>query len=229
MPQSFSRLIPLDRVGTEPVGGKAAQLAQLVRLGLRVPEGFVIVGAAAGNLPTELDDYSTRLGGEVAVRSSALGEDSAEASFAGQFETVLGVQGAPAIRRAVERCLASGTSGRAEAYRNEMHAQVNGGMAVVVQRMVDAAAAGVIFTADPVTGERERIVINAVPGAGEALVGGYRTPDHLVLSREGAVLERAVQGERTAVEEGKLGQLLRDALTAEAGVGYPLDLEWAGA
>ena len=223
----LSKLIPLDRIDTEPVGGKAAQLAQLVRQGLRVPEGFVIVGAAAGNLPAELDEYSTRLGGAVAVRSSALGEDSPEASFAGQFETVLEVEGAPAIREAVERCLASGASARAEAYRNEMHAQVNGGMAVVVQRMVDATAAGVIFTADPVTGERERIVINAVSGAGEALVGGYRTADHFVLSREGAMLERAVQGERPVVGEARLAHLLRDALKAEAGLGYPLDLEWA--
>src|SRR4249920_3781489 len=150
---AVSKVMPLDRIDTEAAGGKAAQLAQLVRLGLRVPEGFVIMGAAPGNLPAELDDYSMRLGGAVAVRSSALGEDSPEASFAGQFETVLGVQGAPAIRQAVERCMASGASARAEAYRNEMHAQVKGGMAVVVQRMVDATAAGVIFTADPVTGE----------------------------------------------------------------------------
>ena len=224
---SLSTLIPLDRIGTEPVGGKAAQLARLIRLGLRVPDGFVILGAAPGNLPAELDDYSMRLGGMVAVRSSALGEDSAEASFAGQFETVLGVQGAPAIRQAVDRCLASAAGARAESYRTEMRAQEEVRMAVVVQRMVDATAAGVIFTADPVTGEREHIVINAVPGSGEALVGGYSTPDHFVLSREGAVLERAVQGERPCVEEAKLGDLLRDALKAEAGLGYPLDLEWA--
>lgn len=224
---SRSTVIALDGVGTEPVGGKAVQLAQLSRLGLRVPEGFVVVGATPGNLPVELDDYSSRLGGAVAVRSSALGEDSAEASFAGQFETVLGVQDAPAIRQAVERCLASAAGARVEAYRGTMHAQDGVRMAVVVQRMVDATAAGVIFTADPVTGVRDRIVINAVPGSGEALVGGYRTPDHFVLSREGGVLERAVQGERAAVDEARLGDLLRDALKAEAGLGYPLDLEWA--
>ena len=173
---SLSKVIPLDQVGTEPVGGKAAQLAQLVRLGLRVPEGFVIAGAAPGNLPAELDDYSSRLGGAVAVRSSALGEDSAEASFAGQFETVLRVQGAAAIRQAVEHCLRSAAGARVESYRTEMHAQGEVRMAVVVQRMVDAAAAGVIFTADPVTGQRDRVVINAVPGLGEALVDKRQKP-----------------------------------------------------
>ncbi|HXX11216.1 MAG TPA: PEP/pyruvate-binding domain-containing protein [Burkholderiales bacterium] len=222
-----SRVIPLDRVGSAPVGGKAAQLAQLAQLGLRVPEGFVIVGAGPGNLPAELDEYSSRLGGAVAVRSSALGEDGAETSFAGQFETVLRVEGAPAIRQAVERCLTSMASARAQAYRDEMHAHTNGSMAVVVQRMVDASAAGVIFTADPVTGQRDRVVINAVRGLGEGLVGGYRTPDHFVLSREGHVVERELHSERSSVAEGRFGELLHGALKAEAALGQPLDLEWA--
>jgi len=221
------RLIPLDRADAEPVGGKAAQLARLVRLGLRVPEGFVIVDAAPGRLPPELDDFSARLGGAVAVRSSALEEDSAERSFAGQFETILGVSGAPAIRAAVEQCLASASGTRAEAYRNDTHAHGAVRMAVVVQRMVDAAAAGVVFTADPVTGQRDRIVVHAVPGLGEALVGGYRTPDHFVLSRNGAVLECTVKTNSLAVDGPPLAQLLQDALKAELELGYPLDLEWA--
>jgi len=221
------KLIPLNRIATEPVGGKAAQLAALARLGLRVPDGFVIVGAVPGRLPPDLDEYSARLGGAVAVRSSALSEDSAEASFAGQFETVLEVEGAAEIRTAVERCLASAAAGRAESYRTEMKVAGGPEMAVLVQRMVDATAAGVIFTADPVTGQRDRVVINAVRGRGEALVGGYRTPDHFVLSRDGAVLERAVQGEQASVDEAKLAELLTDALKAEAGMGHPLDLEWA--
>jgi len=224
---AISKVVGIERIGADRVGGKAAQLAQLARIGLRVPQGFVIVGASPGNLPLELDEHSSRLGGTVAVRSSALGEDSAEASFAGQFETVLGVQGAPAIRSAVERCLASAAGERARAYRGEMHAETQSSMSVVVQRMVDATSAGVIFTVDPVTGQRDRVVINAVRGLGEGLVGGYLTADHFVLSREGSVLERELHGERGSIAEERLGELLQDALKAEAELGYPLDLEWA--
>ncbi len=224
---SIPKLVPLERADGEPVGGKAAQLARLHRLGLRVPEGFVIVGATPGNLPAELDECSARLGGPVAVRSSAVGEDSADASFAGQFETLLNVQGAAAIRAAVEHCLASAAAPRVEAYRNGVHVQGEVRMAVLVQRMVDATTAGVIFTADPVTGQRDRVVINAVPGLGEALVGGYRTPDEFVLSRDGMSLERKVRTGSILVDEAQIGNLLRDALKAEAGLGYPLDLEWA--
>ena len=98
----------------------------------------------------------------------SVGGGQPEASFAGQFETPpWGWRRPPAIRQAVERCLTSAASARAQAYRDEMHAQTDGSMAVVVQRMVDATAAGVIFTADPVTGQRNRIVINAVRGLGE--------------------------------------------------------------
>lgn len=127
-----------------------------------MPDGLVIVGAVPGRLPAELDQFSERLGGTVSVRSSALSEDSAQASFAGQFESVLEVQGAAAIRLAAERCLASAAGARAEAYRVGMDVAVGPEMAVLVQRMVDATAAGVIFTADPVAGQRDRVVINAV-------------------------------------------------------------------
>jgi pyruvate,water dikinase len=209
------------------VGGKAAQLAKLAHLGLRVPEAFVVVGAAPGRLPPELDAVTTQLAGRVAVRSSALGEDSADASFAGQFETVLGVEGPAAVRAAVERCLASTSAGRVDAYRNAMSANHAPTMAVVVQRMVEPLAAGVIFTADPLTGARDRVVVNAVSGLGEALVGGYRTPDEYVASRSGAILERTVRNGAPTLDDGHVRELVEGALKAEDGFGCPLDLEWA--
>jgi len=108
-----------------------------------------------------------------------------------------------------------------------MRATSSSRMAVVVQRMVDATASGVIFTADPVTGHRDRVVVNAVRGLGEGLVGGYRKPDHFVLSRDGVLLDRELSGELASIPEGRLQELLSDALKAEAGFGCPLDLEWA--
>lgn len=227
MDRESPRLLPFDRIGAEPVGGKAAQLAQLRHLGLRIPDGFVVIGATPGHLPPDFDTRSASLQGPVAVRSSAIGEDSAERSFAGQFETVLGVQGTAAIRQAVEHCLASAATERADAYRRDMNSDGAVRMAVVVQRMVDAAAAGVVFTADPLTGQRDRVVVNAVPGLGEALVGGYRQPDHFVFTRDGSLVEREIAGLDATLDPATLDTLIAEALAAEAGMGRPLDLEWA--
>ena len=164
-------ILTLDALGDAPVGGKAEGLAKLVGLGLRVPQAFVVVGATPGQLPEDLEARYAELGGEaVAVRSSALGEDSADASFAGQYETTLDVTGIEALRAAIDACLASLESSRADVYRQQSAGDdVEHAMSVVVQNMAPAASAGVLFTADPVTGRRDRIVIDAVEGLGEAL------------------------------------------------------------
>ena len=120
--------------------------------------------------------------GSVAVRSSATAEDLPEAAFAGQQETFLGVSGEAALLDAVRRCWASLWSDRAVSYR-EQHglAQVPVKLAVIVQRMVAADVAGVMFTANPVTGARDETIVEASAGLGEALVSGLVTPDHFVL------------------------------------------------
>lgn len=223
-----ARCIPLEAVSEPTVGGKAWGLSRLIRMGLAVPEGFVIVGAAADVFPADLDTQHQRLGaGPVAVRSSAIGEDSEGASFAGQYETVLNVQGADALREAIRKCAASLKSHRASAYRAEQLGDAGTQMNVVVQRMVDARAAGVLFTAHPVTGRRDVIVIDAVQGLGEALVSGHVTPDHFVLRRDGAVVERELEADVPVLSEDELRLLLRDALAAERHEGHPLDMEWA--
>ncbi|MFY0574081.1 PEP/pyruvate-binding domain-containing protein [Cystobacter fuscus] len=197
-------------------------------MGLRVPEGYVIVGATPGQLPEDLEEACAKLGDTaLAVRSSALGEDGAETSFAGQYETVLDVRGTQAVREAVERCLRSAHGDRADAYCDGLSASGEARMSVVVQRMVDARAAGVLFTVDPVNGVRDRVVVNAVAGLGEALVSGQRTADQFVLSRDGKVLESQVQGPTPAIDAAMLQTLLSDALAAEAKLGYPVDMEWA--
>lgn len=222
-------ILALDALGDAPVGGKAEGLAKLVRLGLRVPRAFVIVGATPGNLPEDLAERYAELGGAaVAVRSSALGEDSADASFAGQYETILDVTGIDALRAAVDTCLASLRNDRSAAYRKQgPHGDAGVAMSVVVQNMAPAVSAGVLFTADPVTGRRDRIVIDAVEGLGEALVSGHTSPDHYVLDRTGTTREVQLEGVTPILGDTVRRDLVAAALAAEAAEGRPLDLEWA--
>lgn len=226
---STPTILTLDALGDAPVGGKAEGLAKLVRLGLRVPRAFVIVGATPGNLPADLEARYRELGGAaVAVRSSALGEDSADASFAGQYETILDVTGFDALRTAVDTCLASLQNERAATYRQQSaHGDTDVAMSVVVQNMAPAASAGVLFTADPVTGRRDRIVIDAVEGLGEALVSGHASPDHYLLDRTGTTREAQLEGATPILNDAVRRNLVASALAAEAAEGYPLDLEWA--
>ncbi|AXJ09672.1 PEP/pyruvate-binding domain-containing protein [Arthrobacter sp. PM3] len=187
----------------------------------------------------------------VAVRSSATAEDLPFASFAGQQDTFLNVVGADAVLAAVRECWASLWTDRAVTYR-----AVQGigpstvSLAVVVQRMVDAAVAGVLFTANPVTGRRHEAVIDASPGLGEAVVSGAVNPDHFVLDgATGKILERKIGDkalmirslpgggtERVAQPGAASAPSLTDAQLAalellgrraEVHFGAPQDLEWA--
>lgn len=231
-PSREPRILPLREANDPAFGGKARGLARLLEMGLPVPAGFVVVDALPGRLPGDLGERYRRLGGgPVAVRSSALGEDSAEASFAGQYETVLGVEGESALREAVERCLTSLRSERANAYAAARGAAPENAaearMCVVVQRMVDARAAGVLFTADPVSGRRGHVVVDAVAGLGEALVGGHASPDHYVIDRSGRCVEETLAGTHPVLEPEDRAALVVAARAAEAREGHPLDLEWA--
>lgn len=220
--------IPLDAIGNLEVGGKAEGLAWLSRNGFDVPPGFVIVGATTDALPEDLATHYDRIGGgKVAVRSSATGEDSEVASFAGQYETILDVEGLDALEEAVMRCVRSTDSARAASYRSAQLDDASVVMNVVVQVMVDARAAGVIFTVDPVSARRDRMVIDAVRGLGEALVSGEATPDHWLLDRSGAVVHEDIQGNLASISEAELSTLHEGAARAARTHGSPLDMEWA--
>ncbi|MGB8328798.1 MAG: PEP/pyruvate-binding domain-containing protein, partial [Polyangiales bacterium] len=222
------KCISLEAVSSEQVGGKAEGLVRLLRYGFDVPSGFVVIGATVGALPDDLDEQYHLIGaGNVAVRSSAIGEDSGEASFAGQYETVLNVQGTAALRAAIEECLRAAESPRAVAYRAEKAGQVEVRMNVVVQQMVDARTAGVLFTVNPVNARRDQVVVDAVAGLGETLVSGHVAPDHWLLMRDGSTLTSDVQGEAPVLSQQELRLLLDSALRAEARYGAPLDMEWA--
>jgi pyruvate,water dikinase len=168
----------------------------------------------------------------VAVRSSATAEDLPFASFAGQQDSFTGVTGADAVVDAVRRCWASLWTDRAVAYRSAngiSHREV--GLAVVVQIMVDAATAGVMFTANPVTGTRTETVINASPGAGQAVVSGAVNPDQFTLdTTTAAVLRRARGNDDPArglsLNDAELGELTRLGDAVQHLSGAPQDVEW---
>ena len=132
-------ITPLEDITDTSAGGKAYGLARLVAMGLPVPPAFVLRNASGEAFPDALDEHYAGLGSaRVAVRSSAQGEDGDEASFAGQYDTVLNVEGAQDLRRAIRHCVASAANERAGSYRQE---QADGGavaMNIVVQAMVDA-------------------------------------------------------------------------------------------
>jgi pyruvate, water dikinase len=261
-------------------GGKGASLGELTRAGIRVPPGFVVTTAAfpgVDDVPDDLealagvrdrvanvpvpDEVRTAivegyraLGDDVpvAVRSSATGEDAADASFAGLQDTYLWVRGAEDVLDRVRRCWASLYNERSVTYRRERGITEDGlGMAVVVQRMVDPRCSGVMFTRSPTTGDRSVVAIEACWGLGSALVSGDVTPDSYVVNKiTGEVIKRVVAAKvclhrrdpgggvlvedvpeelqaRPCLDDDELQELVRVARRAEDHYGEPQDIEWA--
>ncbi|GAB3198255.1 hypothetical protein GCM10027062_12000 [Nocardioides hungaricus] len=236
-------------------GGKGASLATMTQYGLPVPPGFVITsaaftGAVDGGLLLErlrAEDLEgarrvvagTRPPGEevraaldllppdvsVAVRSSACAEDSDDASYAGQQETYLFVAPAAVPERIVE-CWLSFFSDRAVFYREHKGDLDDIQMAVVVQQMVNADKAGVMFTVDPVHGRRDRIVIEAACGVGEHVVSGETTPDYYTVDRKGVLKKSRIVG-RQVLSDAELADLARMGLQLADLNGGPQDIEWA--
>ncbi|MEH6635843.1 MAG: PEP/pyruvate-binding domain-containing protein [Halioglobus sp.] len=223
-----AQLLTLQQINDTSAGGKAYGLSRLVAMGLAVPPAFVIRNAQTDSFPEGLQQRYLELGaGKVAVRSSALGEDGDDASFAGQYDTVLNVQGDAQLRLAINQCVASVGSDHAKSYQDT---QLHGGLAtmnVVVQRMVDARAAGVVFTADPVSARRDLLLIDAVAGLGETLVSGEATPDHYGVHSNGSIVRRQLVGDQPLLTDQEIATIARQARAAQEHEGRALDLEWA--
>lgn len=202
-------------------GGKAVQLGAAVRAGLPVPAGFALtvdlVETVARGRPAsqaKLAAVCARLTGPLAVRSSGVGEDSATASFAGQHATVLGVRGFPAVTEAVEVVWRSASSEAALAYRRRMGVSPAVRIGVVIQEMVAADAAGVLFTRNPVTGADE-VVVEATWGLGEAIVQSLVIPDRYRIARNGEVLEQTSGFKQLAVRQHPDGQTHQEPVSRE--------------
>ena len=217
-------IVSLDRIGAADaaqVGGKAANLGELRAAGLPVPDGFVVLDEPGDDLGPAL----LALGeGAVAVRSSAVAEDLAEASFAGQYETVLDVRGLEEVQAAIRRCRDSASSARVKSYRTQRAADASDQMAVLVQRMVDAVAAGVAFTANPVTGDRDEVVISAVRGLGERLVSGEASADEWVVRKGEPSHRRSGEAAIGPEQAAAVAELARQAA---AHFSQAQDVEWA--
>jgi pyruvate, water dikinase len=303
--QGMPQMRFFDEVGLADrptVGGKGANLGELVRAGIAVPPGFVVatdsfreflaaldpdhglrhnlqgfdaqdtsgIAAAGAEMRAQIENAPLPPAIEqaichahaslcadadipVAVRSSATGEDAEEASFAGLQDTYLWLRGADVVARQVRACWASLYSTESLAYRRRLRIREEEiAMAVVVQRMVDARASGVMFTRSPLTGDRSVIVIEGSYGLGSCIVSGEVTPDRFVLNKvtgeiagrtvsckivqhvpdrdAGGVREVAVAGalqNAPCVTDDELRALTDIAKRVERHYGRPQDIEWA--
>lgn len=223
------KIIDLTEIGDEPVGGKAKGLKRLIDLGLKVPGGIVLVHPDAGNINLdELASHLESLGeGAKAVRSSAISEDGHEASFAGQFDTFLNVVGAEEIYQAVLRCVEATSGERIHHYSNQRVSNADLRISVIIQNMVPASCAGVLFTADPVTNRRDKFIINAIRGLGEELVSGKQDGHHYEVFRSGSDLETAIKSNGHLLTSSQLKELMEGARLAHQHFGHPVDMEWA--
>lgn len=191
-------VVPLADAGST-CGRKAHGLATLLRAALPVPDGFVVTDPAID--PRLVAEHLGRLRGRaVAVRSSGLAEDSATASFAGQLETILGVRGLDDVMAAIRRCAASSDTKRARSYRAHLGLDDDAPTApVLVQELVEAEYAGVLFTRDPRTGA-DAVLINASWGLGESVVSGAVVPDEVVVAAPADTVRVTIGSKQTRLD-----------------------------
>jgi len=243
----------------ELVGGKGLSLGRMFAAGLPVPPGFCVTTTAYRRLhghspasdPSLIEQigaaYRQLGGGLVAVRSSATAEDSAIASFAGQLNTILGVQGENDVCTAVARCWKSLHSERVAAYLRDRGIPDEGlALAVVIQRLIVAEIAGVLFTRDPLDPQGHRMLVEASWGLGESVVSGKLAPDRYHIDRESGqiveqhIAEKTVQvtnagacavpadkQNQSCLDAARLAELADLGRRVEDLFGEPCDIEWA--
>jgi phosphoenolpyruvate synthase/pyruvate phosphate dikinase len=233
------------RAGDERIaGGKATRLGDLAQAGHPVPAGFVVLAGRELSDAEILRTYDQLELNNVAVRSSGIGEDGTNQSWAGQFETLLHVK-RDNLLEAIQACIDSVNTARAKAYADGAMFD----LAVLVQQMIHSDVAGVAFSANPVDGNADHIVIEAVYGLGELLVQGTVTPDLYILSKDGRIIEQDIVHKPTflthhggatveaevpihkqnesALSLRQLGEIAELVKRVEAHYGYPVDIEWA--
>lgn len=238
------KLEGLDHSISEHIDSKSSELRSLIN---------------EAELPRDViddirDSYEALGRGKVAVRSSATAEDLPDASFAGQYDTSLNVEGQDALTQHIKNCFGSVWTSRAIAYREENripHDQVR--VAVIVQKMVDAKSAGVMFTRNPVSENESEIMIESNFGLGESVVGGYAVPDRYIVNSQdfslvskeigtkdtivavntetgSGVVHKAMSqddGQKSSLSDEEIVQLAKQGISIEDRFGAPQDVEWA--
>jgi phosphoenolpyruvate synthase/pyruvate phosphate dikinase len=250
--------LPLDAVKLG--GGKAVSLAHMLQSGVPVPPGFVVTTEAFSDfngkkittsfeheLLKQFDELNTEL---VAVRSSAIAEDSSDASWAGQLESYLNVSRDNLVDR-IRKCWKSIESEQVRSYISDKKLTSDDmRVAVAVQKMVQSESAGVMFTVDPITKDVNRMLIDGVYGLGEMIVQGIVTPDSYEVSRQPfGVIDYSIQiktkqmvysqganriinvpeslADKAVLREKEVEELARIGLGIEILYGLPQDIEWA--
>jgi pyruvate,water dikinase len=244
-----------DAADETEFGGKAVSLGKALAAGMTVPPGYALsfewVDAIMRNDSTilaHLEAAFTQMKTPIAVRSSAIGEDSKGASFAGQHTSVLNVTTFAQLKSAVTEVVQSGLTLSAKSYREKLGVEGAPQMAIVLQELINPEAAGVLFTRNPLNGVEERVV-EAAWGLGEVVVAGLVIPDYYRLSPEGEILERRVgikdlalrllpeggteeievsadRANAKILDDDALYQLHALALRCESVYGKDLDIEW---
>lgn len=253
----MSEVVPLEQAHeTALFGSKAVGLGEAIRDGLPVPPGVALSGAVVDAVAGRDEDAMAAVAAAVealsvplAVRSSAIDEDGADASFAGQHLTLLNICGVEELSSALGEVWWSANSDSAITYRQRVGLFRRPSVGVVVQELVDPETAGVMFTQNPVTGADERM-IEASWGLGEAVVAARVIPDHFRVGRDGTVLERTpgrksmafrslpdggtVEAdvapelvERLCLDDSQLAELGALAQRCEEVYGPARDIEWA--
>lgn len=257
---SFEEITPENRA---LAGGKGSSLARLYQAGYPVPAGFVILSSAfdgEGLAPQAWSEAQQQLarmraqdpGIAFAVRSSALSEDSAAVSFAGEFETLLNVHSDQDVQAAIATVYGSRKSERVLAYSQARGMDSAHEIAVVVQQLVKADSSGILFTANPVSGQRDQAMLSATWGLGEAIVGGMVTPDTFIFNKQtGCVVTTEIADKQLmtvlmpngtqeqpvpekirrapALSNEQAAELVQMGVEVERLYGMPMDIEWVSA
>lgn len=244
---SFDDARALDR---SEVGGKAAVLARMRQAGFPVPDGYVFTARAMlrhvsgletptseavatrpldAELRAAVEEAAGRVAGPLAVRSSGIDEDGDHASHAGQYSTILDIEGTDALDEALRACWASAFTSTVRSYRAGAGAEDDAPLAVLVQQLVRAESAGVAFTVNPVTGARDEVVVSAVKGLGEQLVSGEVSPDDWTVPAGGSGTPVNTAGRHGALTAEQAREVAELAERVAEVMGGPTDIEWARA